>query len=98
MADDRLSLLATNFPQMIKSVMANKVSEEKRYEQIDLFEQELIGVTERLRDLVQAALSEEKKQTLMSLLEQNGLVVNQAKQIIDANGNLIAHCVSGVKV
>jgi ubiquinone/menaquinone biosynthesis C-methylase UbiE len=98
MAEDSQSLLSTNFPQMIKAIFTNGVSEEKRLKQVEFFEQELIGQIERLSDLVQAALSEEKKQTLMSLLEQNGLVVNQTKQIIDANGHLIAHGVSGVKV
>ncbi|MFT6909421.1 MAG: ubiquinone/menaquinone biosynthesis C-methylase UbiE [Oleiphilaceae bacterium] len=98
MTDDSQSLSATNFPQLIKAVFAKGVSEEQRQKYIEFFAQELIGQTERLTDLAEAALDDQKKQTLMFLLDQYGLVVKLTKQIIDGNGNLIAHCVSGVKV
>jgi ubiquinone/menaquinone biosynthesis C-methylase UbiE len=97
-AIDGQGMLATNFPQMIKAVFAKGVSKEQRNKHVEFFERELIGQIERLSDLAQAALDDNKKQTLMLLLDQYGLAVNITKQIVDGNGNLIAHCVSGVKV
>ena len=97
-AIDSEGMLATNFPQMIKAVFAKGVSEEQRHQYVAFFERELMGQIERLSDLSQAALDDNKKRTLMLLLDQYNLNVNMTRKIVDGNGNLIAYCVSGIKV
>ncbi|MCC2616673.1 class I SAM-dependent methyltransferase [Aestuariibacter halophilus] len=95
--DHQQGIAGTDFPAFIQSVMYPGNDLAKRNAMCDLFEQEMSGLVMRLQELVQAALSSERKALFAASCEASQLTILSSGEERDDHGQLIGFYAEGVK-
>lgn len=93
---NEVGLHGTNFPSFLKFIMSPSCVQAKKKQNIALFEKELKGQIERLRDLCNAALTEQSYQLCIDLLKKENTSIIEESTLIENEMN-VAKLLRGVK-
>ena len=89
-------LHGTGFPAFLKAVMNPSVQFRDKKHMLKVFETEMKGQFERLRDLIDASLSESELASLLELLSANGFE-NVSSSLFMQDTKSVGYLITGVK-